>query len=76
MRGDVTMSSPITTANWYTASADRWELPAGGGFGKIFNVDRSTSGFRLSTVADQWALLGRPLPTAIPFPKWKHRSLR
>ena len=29
------MSSPITTANWYAGSADRWELPVGGGFGKI-----------------------------------------
>ena len=32
------VSSPIITANWYASQGNRWELPVGGGFGKIFKV--------------------------------------
>ena len=32
-------SSPIITANWIGASDNRWTLPIGGGFGKIFKFD-------------------------------------
>lgn len=33
------VSSPIITANW-NASAEKWTLPIGGGFGRVFNIGR------------------------------------
>ena len=32
------VSSPIITANWEADSDDRWTVPVGGGFGKIFRI--------------------------------------
>ena len=32
------VSSPIITANWSADSSQRWNLPIGGGFGKIFKI--------------------------------------
>src|SRR5262249_29998174 len=31
-------SSPIITANWAVASSQRWEVPVGGGVGKLFKI--------------------------------------
>jgi hypothetical protein len=31
-------SSPIITANWGAASSQRWSVPVGGGFGKVFKI--------------------------------------
>jgi len=31
-------SSPVTTANWEADSDDRWLVPLGGGFGKVFRL--------------------------------------
>jgi hypothetical protein len=36
--GLVRDSSPIVTANWKADSNDRWTVPLGGGFGKIFKI--------------------------------------
>ena len=33
-------SSPIITANWEADSDDRWTVPIGGGFGRVFRVGR------------------------------------
>ena len=33
-------SSPILTANWEAPSDERWTIPFGGGFGKVFAVGR------------------------------------
>lgn len=33
-------SAPIITANWEADSGDRWTIPIGGGFGKIFRVGK------------------------------------
>jgi len=33
-------TSPVITANWLAASNDRWTLPIGGGFGKIFRLGK------------------------------------
>lgn len=33
-------SSPIITANWEADSSDRWSVPVGGGFGKIFRIGK------------------------------------
>lgn len=33
-------SSPVITANWEADSDDRWTVPVGGGFGKIFRVGK------------------------------------
>jgi hypothetical protein len=32
------VSAPIITANWEADSDDRWTVPVGGGFGKIFRI--------------------------------------
>jgi hypothetical protein len=32
------VSAPIVTANW-KASSEKWLVPLGGGFGKVFNID-------------------------------------
>jgi hypothetical protein len=34
------VSSPIITANWEADSGDRWSVPVGGGFGKIFRIGK------------------------------------
>jgi hypothetical protein len=31
-------SSPIITANWETGHGDRWTVPVGGGFGRVFKI--------------------------------------
>ncbi len=31
-------SSPVITANWEADSGDKWTVPVGGGFGKIFRI--------------------------------------
>jgi hypothetical protein len=33
-------SSPIITANWFAASDERWTVPLGGGFGKVFKLGK------------------------------------
>ena len=33
-------SSPIITANWEASSGNRWTVPIGGGFGKIFQIGK------------------------------------
>jgi hypothetical protein len=33
-------SAPIITANWNAPSGDRWTVPLGGGFGKIFRIGK------------------------------------
>jgi hypothetical protein len=33
-------SSPILTSNWLADSGDRWTVPVGGGFGRLFKVDK------------------------------------
>jgi hypothetical protein len=32
------VSSPVITANWSAASSERWNVPIGGGVGKIFKI--------------------------------------
>jgi hypothetical protein len=31
-------SSPVITANWRAASGEKWTVPIGGGFGRVFKV--------------------------------------
>jgi hypothetical protein len=33
-------SSPIITANWEADSGNKWTVPVGGGFGKIFRIGK------------------------------------
>lgn len=33
-------SSPVITANWDKDSSDRWSVPVGGGFGRIFRIGK------------------------------------
>lgn len=32
------VSSPVITANWTSTASERWTVPVGGGFGKIFKI--------------------------------------
>ena len=32
------VSSPIITANWLVADDEKWTVPIGGGFGRVFRV--------------------------------------
>ncbi len=34
------VSAPIMTANWNADSSDRWTVPIGGGFGRVFKVGK------------------------------------
>ncbi len=57
-------SSPVVTANWSTNSGDRWLIPVGGGFGRVFRLGRmplnaSVQAFKNVTRpsnADNWSL--------------------
>ena len=31
-------TSPIITANWLAAAGEKWTVPVGGGFGRVFRV--------------------------------------
>jgi hypothetical protein len=33
-------SSPIITANWEATSGNKWTVPVGGGFGKVFRIGK------------------------------------
>jgi len=33
-------SSPVVTSNWLAQSGERWTVPVGGGFGRLFKVDK------------------------------------
>ncbi|GAB4365963.1 MAG: hypothetical protein Kow00121_02900 [Elainellaceae cyanobacterium] len=41
-------TSPVITANWEAESDDQWTVPIGGGFGRVFNVDRQPVNASLS----------------------------
>jgi hypothetical protein len=57
-------SSPIITANWEADSGQKWTVPVGGGFGKIFRIgpqpmNASIQGFYHADkpdVLDDWAM--------------------
>ena len=34
------MSSPIMTADWLANRDNRWTVPVGGGFGRVFKISR------------------------------------
>ena len=33
-------SSPVITSNWVAAENERWLVPLGGGFGRLFKIDK------------------------------------
>ena len=37
-KGWYVMSSPVITSNWLKESNERWTVPAGGGFGRLFTI--------------------------------------
>ena len=39
-KGWYLVSSPVITANWEADSDNRWMVPMGGGFGKIFRIGK------------------------------------
>ena len=39
-KGWYLVSSPVITANWDADSDERWTVPVGGGFGKIFHIGK------------------------------------
>ncbi len=42
-------STPVITANWARKGSDRWTVPVGGGFGRVFSVDGMHFNARLET---------------------------
>ncbi|MBZ6075744.1 hypothetical protein K9B37_05510 [Microvirga sp. WGZ8] len=41
-------SSPIITANWQESGRERWTVPVGGGFGRVFKIDEQPVNMQLS----------------------------
>ena len=41
-------SSPIITADWEAGHGDRWTVPVGGGFGRVFKIDRQPVNMQLA----------------------------
>ena len=41
-------SSPIITADWEADHGDRWTVPIGGGFGRVFKIDKQAVNARLA----------------------------
>ena len=41
-------SSPIITANWETGHGDRWTVPVGGGFGRVFKIGEQPVNMQLA----------------------------
>jgi len=41
-------SSPIITANWEAGHGDRWTVPIGGGFGRVFKIDHQPVNMQLA----------------------------
>lgn len=45
-------SSPIITANWEAGSGNKWTVPVGGGFGKVFRIGKLPFNGNLSAFAN------------------------
>jgi hypothetical protein len=68
------VSSPIITINWAAEGGDRWTVPVGGGFGKIFKIGKQPMFFNTQafynvarpTNAPEWQL---QFTIAFLFPK-------
>ena len=41
-------SSPIITADWEAGGGDRWTVPVGGGFGRVFKIDKQAVNAQLA----------------------------
>jgi len=41
-------SSPIITADWEASDGDRWTVPVGGGFGRVFKIDKQAVNAQLA----------------------------
>jgi hypothetical protein len=41
-------SSPIITADWEADQGDRWTVPVGGGFGRVFKIDKQAINAQLA----------------------------
>ena len=70
-------SSPIITANWLAASEDRWTVPLGGGFGKLFKLGKASGQYSAGSLFQRCeAAAGRrrlaaALSGAVSFPEIK-----
>lgn len=42
-------TSPIITSNWNASSGDKWTVPIGGGFGRVFNIGKQPVNMALRT---------------------------
>jgi hypothetical protein len=60
-------SSPIVTANWNAPGADRWVVPFGGGFGRIFKAGHQPMNAQIN------AYYNAVRPDSIPYPTWSLR---
>ena len=48
-KGWYLISAPINTANWEAGSDNRWTIPLGGGFGRVFKIGKQAVNAQLST---------------------------
>ena len=68
-------SSPIITADWQATGGNKWTVPVGGGFGKVFFIGKLPFNGNLSAYANvvrpdpgpDWTLR---LQIALLLPKW------
>jgi hypothetical protein len=53
-------SSPTMTANWESPSGERWTIPLGGGFGRVFHVGDQAMNFSLQAFGYAQSPTGGP----------------
>jgi len=46
------VTSPIITSNWEAGDSDRWTVPIGGGFGRLFRIDKQPINASLQAFAN------------------------
>jgi len=60
VKGWYLASSPVITSNWDRSSSQRWTVPVGGGFGRVFTV----AGLRVNARLEAFRNVERPRYTA------------
>ena len=56
-------SAPIITANWVAPQKDRWLAPLGGGFGRVFKIDKQPINASIQGYYDVVRPTGAPIWT-------------
>jgi hypothetical protein len=64
------VTAPVIVANWDRKSADRWTVPIGGGFGRIFSISTQ----RLTLGLEVYAPVVHPTATGGSYADWTIRA--